>query len=144
MSEMDEMQKMPEKKHPKKLQKTLDRLRVEGDEALFAFSAVPRRYQSEQSVAMARIGVLDEKRINTWLVVTQDNLIFIRGGLLRNKVDKFPMGNIDDVEYVKEFQDNTIKIKIKDAAENVRFYDELDGIQFYKYIKEYIKGRRGE
>ncbi len=144
MSEMDEMQTMPEKKRPKRLQKTLDRLSGEGDEPLFTFPAVPRRYQNEQSVAMARIGALNEKRVNTWLVVTQDNLIFIRGGLLRNKVDKFPLGNIDDVEYVKEFQDNTVKIKIKDAAENVRFYDELDGIQFYKHIKEYIKGRRGE
>ena len=81
MSEMDEVQKTP-KKPPKRLQKALDRLRGEGDEPLFAFPAVPRRYQDERSVAMARIGALDEGKVNTWLVVTQEKLVFIRGGLL--------------------------------------------------------------
>lgn len=90
---------------------------------------------NEKTVAMARIGMIDELNINSWVVVTAENLIFVRGGLFRNKEEKIPLNDITDMEYVKEYHDNTIKVRIGEAAEDVRFHDEIDGVTFFKFIK---------
>ena len=46
-----------------------------------------------------------------------------------------PLDVIDDVEYVEEFHTNTLKIKVGERSEKIIFYDDMDGIKFYHYIK---------
>jgi len=132
---MIEMEVVPES-FPKKIRKTLDGLKQAGEPPVMVFPAVPRRYQDEKAMAFARIGAFDELKISSWIVVTEREVVFVRSGLLRNRLDKFPLENITGIEYVKEFQDNTLKIRIGDAAEDVRFYHEVDGVQFYKHMKD--------
>jgi len=127
---------------PKKIRKTLEELQKAGEVPVMAFPAVPRRYQDEKAMAFARIGAFDEMKISSWVVVTERDLIFVRSGLLRNKLDRFPLGGIAGIEYVKEFRDNTLKIRIGDAAEDVRFYHEVDGIQFCRYMMDVVGKRR--
>jgi hypothetical protein len=50
-----------------------------------------------------------------------------------------PLDIIDDVLYVDEFHNSTLKIKVGERAENIVFYEDTDGIWFYNYIKN-IKG----
>ena len=123
---------------PKKIRKTLMSLEEAGEPPIMALPAVPRRYQDEKAMAFARIGAFDEAKISSWIVVTEKNLIFVRSGLLRNRMDRFPLEGITGIEYVKEFQDNTLKIRIGGAAEDVRFYHETDGIQFYQHVKDVL------
>jgi len=132
---------MSEEEYPKRLLKALERLEKEGEKVVYVFSAMPRRYMDERSAAMARVGALDEKKMSSWVVVTEENLVFIRTGLVRNRVDKFPLDKIEDVEYVDEFQDNTLKIRVSGGAENVRFYDDVDGIRFYQHMKFRDRGQ---
>lgn len=127
---------------PKKIRKTLEELQKAGEVPVMAFPAVPRRYQDEKAMAFARIGAFDEMKISSWVVVTERDLIFVRSGLLRNKLDRFPLEGITGLEYVKEFRDNTLKIRIGDAAEDVRFYHEVDGIQFYRYMMDVVGQER--
>ena len=92
---------------PKKIRKALENLERGGETPVMALPAVPRRYQDEKAMAFARIGAFDEAKISSWIVVTDKNLIFVRSGLLRNRMDRFPLSGITGIEYVKEFQDNT-------------------------------------
>lgn len=126
---------------PKKIRKALEDLERAGETPVMALPAVPRRYQDEKAMAFARIGAFDEAKISSWIVVTDKNLIFVRSGLLRNRMDRFPLSGITGIEYVKEFQDNTIKIRIGEAAEDVRFYHEIDGVRFYRHVKVVLEGR---
>ncbi|KQC15901.1 MAG: hypothetical protein APR56_11525 [Methanosaeta sp. SDB] len=126
---------------PKKIRKSLSGLVQAGEPPVMALPAVPRRYQDEKAMAFARIGAFDEVKISSWIVVTEKNLIFVRSGLLRNRMDRFPLSGITGVEYVKEFQDNTLKIRIGEAAEDVRFYHEVDGVRFFKYMLDVLKRR---
>ena len=126
---------------PKKIRKALEDLERAGETPVMALPAVPRRYQDEKAMAFARIGAFDEAKISSWIVVTDKNLIFVRSGLLRNRMDRFPLSGITGIEYVKEFQDNTIKIRIGEAAEDVRFYHEIDGVRFYRHVKAVLEGR---
>lgn len=127
---------------PKKIRKTLEKLQEAGEVPVMAFPAVPRRYQDEKAMAFARIGAFDEMKISSWVVVTEKNLIFVRSGLFRNRMDRFPLEGITGIEYVKEFRDNTLKIRIGDAAEDVRFYHEVDGIQFYRHVMDVVGKKR--
>ncbi len=127
---------------PKKIRKTLENLQQAGEAPVMAFPAVPRRYQDEKAMAFARIGAFDEMKISSWIVVTEKNLIFVRSGLFRNRMDRFPLEGITGIEYVKEFRDNTLKIRIGDAAEDVRFYHEVDGIQFYRHMMDVVGKKR--
>jgi hypothetical protein len=52
-----------------------------------------------------------------------------------DKVQTVPMDKIEDVEYVQEFHNNTLRLKVGGASENIVFYEDLDGIKFYQYIK---------
>jgi len=126
---------------PKKIRKALENLERGGETPVMALPAVPRRYQDEKAMAFARIGAFDEAKISSWIVVTDKNLIFVRSGLLRNRMDRFPLSGITGIEYVKEFQDNTLKIRIGEAAEDVRFYHETDGIRFYQHVKDALEER---
>jgi hypothetical protein len=137
---MTEMDIAPESV-PKKIRKTLMSLEEAGEPPIMALPAVPRRYQDEKAMAFARIGAFDEAKISSYIVVTEKNLIFVRSGLLRNRMDRFPLEGITGIEYVKEFQDNTLKIRIGGAAEDVRFYHEIDGVRFYRHVKDALEER---
>ncbi|MGC9515558.1 hypothetical protein, partial [Methanocrinis sp.] len=108
---------------------------------IMAFPAVPQRYQDEKAKAFARIGAFDEAKISSWIVVTEREVVFVRSGLFRNRMDRFPLSGITGIEYVKEFQDNTLKIRIGEAAEDVRFYHEVDGVRFYRHVKDALEER---
>ena len=126
---------------PKRISKELKKLERAGEVPIMAFPAVPRRYQDEKAMAFARIGAFEEAKISSWIVVTDGEVVFIRAGLVRNRVDRFPLSGVTGIEYVKEFQDNTLKIRIGDASEAVRFYHEIDGVRFYRHLKAALDER---
>ena len=135
---MNEMEFVPENL-PKKIRRALEKLERGGEATIMAFPAVPRRYQDEKALAFARIGAFDEEKISSWIAVTDREVVFVRAGLVRDRVDRFPLSGVTGIEYVKEFQDNTIKIRIGEAAEDVRFYHENDGIRFYQHVKDALE-----
>jgi len=137
---MTEMKIAPES-FPKKIRKALVSLEQAGEPPIMVLPAVPRRYQDEKAMAFARIGAFDEAKISSWIVVTDREIVFVRSGLLRNRLDRFPLADVTGIEYVKEFQDNTLKIRIGGAAEDVRFYHETDGIGFYQHVKAALEER---
>jgi hypothetical protein len=55
--------------------------------------------------------------------------------VLWDSVQSVPLENITGIEYEKEFSDLTIKLKIGEAGERISFYEELEGINFYKFMK---------
>jgi hypothetical protein len=118
---------------PKKLQRTLKKLAAEGEEPVIIAPALLRRHATEQMLAMARMGMMD--KIFSYIIATKENVHFIRPGLMWDSVQSVPLEKIDDVEYVNEFHNNTLKLKIGEAEENLIFYDDTDGIRFYKYVK---------
>ena len=126
---------------PKRVRKELERLEQSGEAPVMAFPAVPQRYQDEKAKAFARMGAFDEAKISSWIVATEGEVVFIRAGLIRNRVDRFSLPRITGIEYVKEFQDNTLKIRIGEAAEAVRFYHEIDGVRFYRRLKAALDER---
>jgi hypothetical protein len=131
---MKEMEFVPDGL-PKKARRALEKLQRAGDGPIMIFPAVPKRYQSEKDIALARVGAFDEERIGSWIVVTERGVVFVRPGLLRDRFQRFSLEEITGIEYVDEFQDNTLKIRIGDAAEAVRFYHEVDGVRFFRTIK---------
>ncbi len=118
---------------PKKLQRTLKKLAAEGEEPVIIVPAILKRQASEQMLAMVRMGMMD--KIFGYIVATRKNMYFIRPGLAWDSVQLVPLEKVDDVEYVNEFHGNTLKLKIGPAVEEVIFYDDTDGIKFYRYIK---------
>ncbi len=120
--------------HPKKLLKTLRKLEEGGEVPVMVVPAIPGSYRDEKSMALARIGMADKEDTSSWLVLTEKSLIFVKTRLLRNRVQSFPLESISSVEYVNEFHTNTLKVRIGEKAENVLFYDEHHGIEFYKCI----------
>jgi len=120
---------------PKELKRAVRRLEDEGERPEIIFPALLERYSTERMLAMARIGMGDSQKIFSWLVATKKSVHFIKPGLAWDKVQTVPLEKIDDVEYVNEFHYNTLKLKVGDAAEKVIFYDDIDGIKFFQYIK---------
>ena len=120
---------------PKKLQRMLKKIESEGEEPVLIFPALLERYATEQMKAMTRIGMGDDRKIFSWLVATRKNVYFIRTGIMWDRVQTVPLDKIEDVEYVKEFHTNTLRLKVVEAAENIVFYEDVDGIKFYQYIK---------
>ncbi len=118
---------------PKKLKRTLKKLEAEGEEPVIIVPAILKRRASEQMLAMVRMGMMD--KIFGYIVATKKNMYFIRPGLAWDSVQSVPLEKIDDVEYVNEFHGNTLKLKIGPDTEEVIFYDDTDGIKFYRYIK---------
>jgi len=84
-------------------------------------------------LAIARMGMLDKTL--GYLVTTRKNVHFVRPGFAWDSVKTLPLEKIDDVEYVAEFHTNTLKVKLGERAEKIVFYDDMDGIRFYQYIK---------
>ena len=118
---------------PKKLQRTLKKLAAEGEEPVIIAPALLQRQASEQMLAMARMGMMD--KIFSYIIATKKNVHFIRPGLMWDSVQSVPLEKIDDVEYVNEFHSNTLKLLIGQAEEKLIFYDDTEGIRFYRYIK---------
>ena len=93
---------------------------------------------SEQMLAIARMGMLD--KVLGYLVTTDKNVHFVRPGIAWDSVQTVPLDVIDDVVYENEFHNNTLKIKVGERAEKIIFYDDMDGIRFYNYIKNIKSG----
>ncbi len=119
---------------PKKLKRTLKKLAAEGEEPVIIAPALLQRYASEQMLAMARMGMMD--KIFSYIIATKRNVHFIRPGLMWDSIQSIPLEKIDGVEYVNEFHSNTLKLLIGEASETLIFYDDMEGIRFYKYIKD--------
>jgi len=118
---------------PKRLERILKRLAAEGEAAVIICPALLKRYASERMLAIARMGMLD--KAFSYLIVTKKNVHFVRPGMLWDKVETVPLEKISDVVYAQEFLHNTIRLKVNEATENIIFYDESDGINFYRYVK---------
>jgi Bacterial PH domain len=125
---------------PGKLKRTAKKLEADGEEPMLIVPAIVQRYASEQMMAMVRMGMLD--KIFGYLLVTKKNIHFIRPGLMWDKVQSIPLDQVTDIEYIKEFTTNTLKLNVGEQAENIIFYDDVDGIKFYQYIR--FKGWKEE
>lgn len=118
---------------PGKLKRTAKKLEADGEEPMLIVPAIVQRYASERMMAMVRMGMLD--KIFGYLLVTKKNIHFIRPGLMWDKVQSIPLDQVTDIEYIKEFTTNTLKLNVGEQAENIIFYDDVDGIKFYQYIR---------
>ncbi len=118
---------------PGKLKRTAKKLEADGEEPMLIVPAIVQRYASERMMAMVRMGMLD--KIFGYLLVTKKNIHFIRPGLMWDKVQSIPLDQVTDIEYIKEFTTNTLKLNVGEQAENIIFYDDMDGIKFYQYIR---------
>jgi len=122
---------------PKKLGRTVKRLADQGEDPVLIAPALLRSQATEQMLAIARMGMLD--KVLGYLVTTRKRVHFVRPGLAWDRVQSIPLDAIDGVEYVDEFHNNTLKLKVGEKAESIIFYDDMDGIRFYKYIKDRIR-----
>ena len=118
---------------PKKLKRTLKKMAGQGEEPALIAPVIVHSRATENMLAMARIGMTE--KIFSYIVVTNENLHFIWPGLAWDKVNSVPLEQITDIEYIDEFTTKTIKLSVGAASEKVVFYEELDGIKFYQYIK---------
>lgn len=118
---------------PKKLSRAVKKLLKAGEEPVLIAPALLHSQASETMLAIARMGMLDKTL--GYLVTTKKNMHFVRPGFAWDSVQTVPLEKLDDVEYVAEFHTNTMKLKIGERAEKIVFYDDLDGIRFYQYIK---------
>jgi len=119
---------------PKKLGRAVKRLAEQGEDPVLIAPALLRSQATEQMLTIARMGMLD--RVLGYLVTTRKSVHFVRPGLAWDRVQSIPLDAIDGVEYVDEFHNNTLKLKVGEKAESIIFYDDMDGIRFYKYIKD--------
>jgi hypothetical protein len=123
---------------PKKLNRTAKKLAKAGEKLVQIAPAILESRASQQMLAIARMGMLD--KILGYLVTTDKNVHFVRPGIAWDSVQTMPLDIIDDVVYEKEFHNNTLKIKAGERAEKIIFYDDMDGIKFYQYIKHIKSG----
>ncbi|MDD4446989.1 MAG: hypothetical protein PHN61_04860 [Methanothrix sp.] len=123
---------------PKKLNRTAKKLAAAGEKLVQIAPAILQSKASEQMLAIARMGMLD--KVLGYLVTTDKNVHFVRPGIAWDSVQTVPLDVIDDVLYVDEFHNNTLKIKVGERAESIIFYDDMDGIQFFHYIKQIKSG----
>jgi len=123
---------------PRKLNRTARKLAEAGESLVQIAPAILQSKASEKMLAIARMGMLD--KVLGYLVTTDKNMHFVRPGIAWDSVQTVPLDVIDDVEYVKEFHTSTLKIKVGEKAEMIIFYEEMDGIKFYHYIKHIKSG----
>ena len=123
---------------PKKLNRTAKKLAKAGEKLVQIAPAILHSKASQQMLAIVRMGMLD--KILGYLVTTDKNVHFVRPGIAWDSVQTMPLDIIDDVVYEKEFHNNTLKIKVGERAEKIIFYDDMDGIKFYQYIKHIKSG----
>jgi len=119
---------------PKKLNRTVKKLAVAGETLVQIAPAILESKASKEMLAIARMGMMD--KILGYLVTTDKNVHFVRPGLAWDSVQTVPLDVIDDVLYVNEFHNNTLKIKVGERAESIIFYEDMEGIRFYHYIKD--------
>ena len=118
---------------PKKLKRTLKKVADAGETLVQTAPALVQNQASRQMMAFARMGAMD--KILGYLVTTDKNVHFVKPGLAWDRVQTVPLEKIEDVEYVDEFLNNTLILKVDGRAEKIIFYDDKDGIRFYQYIK---------
>lgn len=118
---------------PGKLKRTARKLAAAGESLVQIAPALLHSRASEQMLAIARVGMLD--KVLGYLVTTDKSVHFVRPGIAWDSVQTVPLDLIDDVEYVDEFHNNTLKIRVGETAEKITFYEDQDGIEFYRYIK---------
>jgi hypothetical protein len=118
---------------PKKLSRITRKLSAAGEELVLIAPAILHSQASEQMLAIARMGMLD--KILGYLVTTDKNVHFVRPGIAWDSVRTVPLDVITGVEYVDEFHTNTLKLLVGERAEKIIFYEDLEGIRFYKYIR---------
>jgi hypothetical protein len=118
---------------PKKLKRTIKKLAEAGEELVQITPAILQSQATEQMMAIARLGMLD--KILGYLVTTKTNVHFVRPGLAWDRVQTVPLGKIEGIEYVDEFHSNTLSLKVGERSEKIIFYDDMDGIKFYHFIK---------
>lgn len=118
---------------PKKLNRTAKKLAAAGETLVQIAPAILESRASKEMLAIARMGMMD--KILGYLVTTDKNVHFVRPGLAWDSVQTVPLDVIDDVLYVDEFHNSTLKIKVGERAESIIFYDDMEGIRFYNYIK---------
>ena len=123
---------------PKKLNRMVKKLLKAGEEPVLIAPALLHSQATDTMLAIARMGMLD--KVLGYLVTTDKNVHFVRPGIAWDSVQTVPLDVIDDVEYEKEFHTNTLKIKVGERAEKIIFYDDMDGIRFYQYIKNIKSG----
>ena len=123
---------------PKKLNRTAKKLAKAGEKLVQIAPAILHSKASQQMLAIVRMGMLD--KILGYLVTTDKNVHFVRPGIAWDSVQTMPLDIIDDVVYENEFHNNTLKIKVGERAEKIIFYDDMDGIKFYQYIKHIKSG----
>ena len=118
---------------PGKLKRTAKKLAAAGESLVQISPALLHSRASEQMLAIARMGMLD--KVLGYLVTTDKCVHFVRPGIAWDSVQTVPLDVIDGVEYVDEFHNNTLKIRVGEKAEKNTLYDDQDGIAFYRYIK---------
>jgi hypothetical protein len=118
---------------PKKLKRTMKKLAEAGEELVQIAPAILQSQATDQMMAIARLGMMD--KIIGYLVTTKTNVHFVRPGIAWDKVQTVPLEKIDGVEYVEEFHNNTLSLKVGERSEKIIFYDDMDGIEFYHFIK---------
>jgi hypothetical protein len=118
---------------PKKLKRTMKKLAEAGEELVQIAPAILQSQATDQMMAIARLGMMD--KIIGYLVTTKTNVHFVRPGIAWDKVQTVPLELIDGVEYVNEFHNNTLSLKVGERSEKIIFYDDMDGIEFYHFIK---------
>jgi hypothetical protein len=119
---------------PKRIQKVLARLIKEGEEPIMAFPAIPQRYRDQRQMDLARVGVME--KASTWLVVTGERILIVRMGTIKNYEASIPLESLTDIEYIDEFHNNTLKLKMGEKAEPIVFFDEAEGMRFYRFVKK--------
>jgi len=127
---------------PKKLERAIKKLEAEGEEPVLIFPALLERFAAEQMKAMVRIGMGDDVRIFSYMVVTDRNVHFISPGMIWDKVRSVPLDKVDGIEYVNEFHNNTLKLKVGGTSEPILFYNDVEGVKFYQHIKKYLESRK--
>ena len=118
---------------PKKLKRTMKKLSEAGEELVQIAPAILQSQATDQMMAIARLGMMD--KIIGYLVTTKTNVHFVRPGLAWDRVQTVPLEKIDGVEYVNEFHNNTLSLNVGERSEKIIFYDDMDGIEFYHFIK---------
>lgn len=125
---------------PKKIKRALKKLAEEGEEPILIFPGILERYTTDRMRSMVRMGMID--KIFGYLVATKKSVHFIRPGIMWDQVRTVPLEELEGIEYIDEFKYNTLKLKTPIGAENIIFYDDVDGIKFYQYIKQWLKDRK--
>ena len=127
---------------PKKLGRIARKLTAAGEQLVLIAPAILHSQASEQMLAIARIGKQD--KILGYLVTTDKNVYFVRPGIAWDSVRTVPLNVITGVEYVEEFHTNTLKLLVGERAEKIIFYEDMDGIRFYKHMQQLMHKDKAE